>query len=182
MSYASDTSVSVERSRAHIEQLLLAKGAGQIMSAFDVLKGTAIIGWSMGGRMVRMSIPLPNRNDEAFTMEAEQLEPRRLTLENLAGGVMEELFQTAIDRVIASIDDQNTDPEKKRVITFTVAVVGDAKREALTIGVQCDVKLPKSYPAKAQARMGMHKGQLICVPAFEQGELFNDPVGRPRPI
>lgn len=112
----------------------------------------------------------------------EAREPRKLTLDNLAGGVMAELFDQAMDRVIASIDDANTDPEKKRVISFEIAVVGDAKRESLTIQVTHNVKIPKPYPAKAQARMGYHEGVLICVPAFEQTELFPNPTGRPQPV
>lgn len=112
----------------------------------------------------------------------EAAEPRKLTLDTLADGVMNELFESAMDRVIASIDDPNTDPEKKRMITFEVAVVGDSKRQSLTIQVTHNVKLPKPYPAKAQARMGYHQGVLICVPAFEQTELFPQPAGRPQPV
>lgn len=67
MSYATQTTVSVERSRAEIEQLLLAKGASQIMSAFDVAQGRAIFGFTMNGRMVRLAIPLPDRESKDFT-------------------------------------------------------------------------------------------------------------------
>lgn len=65
--YARTTSVSVEKSRAEIEKLLLGNGAGQIMSAFDVERGSAIVGWSMAGRMVRLSIPLPDGREKWFT-------------------------------------------------------------------------------------------------------------------
>lgn len=64
--YASSTSVSVERSRAEIERMVSVAGAGQFMAAFDNEKGTAIIGWTMNGRMVRMGIPLPDSTEERF--------------------------------------------------------------------------------------------------------------------
>lgn len=67
MTYAASTSVPVERTRAEIERLLLTKGAGQFMSAFDQVKGAALIGWTMEGRMVRLSIPLPDPHDKQFT-------------------------------------------------------------------------------------------------------------------
>lgn len=66
MSYATNTSVPVEKTRVDIERMLLQQGAGQIMSAFDAVKGTALIGWSMGGRMVRLSIPLPDPQEKRF--------------------------------------------------------------------------------------------------------------------
>lgn len=66
MSYASTTTVPVERSRQQIERLLAEKGASQIMSASDLTRGTAIMGWTMSGRMVRLSIPLPDRTDDRF--------------------------------------------------------------------------------------------------------------------
>lgn len=65
--YAKGTSVPVERTRAEIERLLGQHGAGQFMSATDAERGTAIIGWTMGGRMVRLSVPLPKPNAPEFT-------------------------------------------------------------------------------------------------------------------
>jgi hypothetical protein len=67
VSYAATTTVPIERSRAEIERLLLAKGASKFMSAFDQAQGKAIIGWTMEGRMVRLLIPLPDPAAREFT-------------------------------------------------------------------------------------------------------------------
>lgn len=67
MSYARQTVVSAERSKADVERLVMAFGAGQFMSAFDRKDGRAIIGWTLDGRMVRLAVPLPDPSDEKFT-------------------------------------------------------------------------------------------------------------------
>ena len=66
MAYASSTNVPIERTRMAIEELVREKGATQFMSAFDHEHGKAIIGWTMGGRMVRLAIPLPMPNEKQF--------------------------------------------------------------------------------------------------------------------
>ena len=70
MAYASGTSVPIERTRMAIEELCKEKGATQFMSAFDHEKGAAIIGWTMGGRMVRLSVPLPSPEERRFKPRA----------------------------------------------------------------------------------------------------------------
>jgi hypothetical protein len=67
MTYAAQTNVSVEKSRADIERLLLSKGAGQLMLAFDQVKGAAVVGWTMEGRMVQVSVPQPDPKAAEFT-------------------------------------------------------------------------------------------------------------------
>lgn len=66
MSYAATTSVSIERTRLQLEDLLKDRGATQFMSAFDHTSGSAIVGWTLGGRMVRLSIPLPAQDEKRF--------------------------------------------------------------------------------------------------------------------
>lgn len=65
MSYATDTTVSVEKSKAEIERLVARYGTAQFMSAWDN-RGRAIIGWTMDGRQVRIAVPLPNQEDPEF--------------------------------------------------------------------------------------------------------------------
>lgn len=57
--YAQDTRVPVSQSLDEIKRMVLSRGAGQFMQATDYEKGTAIVGWSMSGRMVRLTLPLP---------------------------------------------------------------------------------------------------------------------------
>lgn len=66
MSYAKDTEVPVEKSRVELERLVAKNGAGQFMSAFDHGRGMAQVGWTMKGRMVRLSIPLPKKDEKRF--------------------------------------------------------------------------------------------------------------------
>jgi hypothetical protein len=66
VSYASQTSVPIERTRLQIETLVREKGATQFMSAFDHEHGSAIIGWTLAGRMVRLQVPLPAPNEKRF--------------------------------------------------------------------------------------------------------------------
>lgn len=64
--YASKTEVPIERTRTEIERLVVLKGAGQFMSAADFEGGRAIVGWTSGGRMVRLAVPLPDPKDKRF--------------------------------------------------------------------------------------------------------------------
>lgn len=66
MSYATGTTVPVERTRIQIESLLRERGAGQFMSGMDHNDGRAMLGWTMHGRMVRVLVPLPKPNEERF--------------------------------------------------------------------------------------------------------------------
>jgi hypothetical protein len=65
MKYASDTSVSVEKSRAEIERLVQKYGASRFMSGWD--ESRAVIGFQMCGRALRFTLELPDRQSKAFT-------------------------------------------------------------------------------------------------------------------
>ncbi len=64
MSYATSTSVPVDRSRAEIESLLRRYGASQFVSGWNVSR--AAIGFVIGKLSVRFELPLPNPNDDVF--------------------------------------------------------------------------------------------------------------------
>ncbi len=59
MSYAEGTSVPVERSKAEIDGMLQRHGATQRMQAVDDDRGLAVVGFTMGGRQIRLEVPLP---------------------------------------------------------------------------------------------------------------------------
>lgn len=63
--YASETQVSVEKSRAEIEMILRRYGADQFVSGWDADK--AVIGFRAQGRFVRFTLPIPDRNAREFT-------------------------------------------------------------------------------------------------------------------
>ena len=67
--FAAKTSVSVSQSKAEIETILQRYGAAQFMSGWD--QSNAVIGFTMPigdqFRQVRFVLPMPDRNDRAFT-------------------------------------------------------------------------------------------------------------------
>jgi hypothetical protein len=67
MSYAADTSVSVEKSRAEIEATLARYGANKF--AYMVGDREAIIGFQAQGKFVKFTLPLPNQNSDEFRVQ-----------------------------------------------------------------------------------------------------------------
>lgn len=65
-SYAQDTSVSVERSRAEIESTLARYGANKFGYMTD--ERSAMIGFVMNEKAIKFTLPLPNPNAEEFTI------------------------------------------------------------------------------------------------------------------
>lgn len=64
--YAQDTSVSVERSRAEIESTLAKYGANKFGYMTD--ETSAMIGFVMNDKAIKFVLPLPNPNGEEFTV------------------------------------------------------------------------------------------------------------------
>ena len=64
--YAATTSVSVEKSRAEIENILARYGAGQFGYATDSDRGLATIQFTANDRHIRFVLQLPKRNDKQF--------------------------------------------------------------------------------------------------------------------
>ncbi len=64
--YATNTSVSVEKTRAEIETVLQRYGARQFAYAFDEDRCQATIQFNANDRIVRFLLPLPSRDDEEF--------------------------------------------------------------------------------------------------------------------
>jgi hypothetical protein len=65
--YAEDTSVPVEKSRAEIEGTLSRYGASRF--GYMTSDTEAVIGFVMNGRAIKFFLPLPNPNDEQFTVQ-----------------------------------------------------------------------------------------------------------------
>lgn len=66
MRYASDTSVSSEKSRIEIERTLQRYGAGRFMYGYGE-DGKAMVAFELMGRRIRFVLNLPDRNDARFT-------------------------------------------------------------------------------------------------------------------
>lgn len=63
--YAADTSVSTEKSRAEIERTLVRWKASQFMYGWD--QDRAVVGFVMRGRQLRFVLQMPDRNAREFT-------------------------------------------------------------------------------------------------------------------
>lgn len=63
--YAENTQVPVERSRAEIERTLQRYGAGAFMYGWD--QSQAVIGFDVDGRRYRISLSLPAKEDFTYT-------------------------------------------------------------------------------------------------------------------
>ena len=70
MRYAANTTVPVEKSKADIEKTITRHGADAYYSAMDRL--SASIGFRIDGRMIKIDIPLPNKDDFQSDAKYEQ--------------------------------------------------------------------------------------------------------------
>jgi hypothetical protein len=64
--YARGTPVEVVRTRTHIEDELRRRGASSFGYNVDDQTGLAVIAFTMAGLQVRMTLPLPGFDDDAF--------------------------------------------------------------------------------------------------------------------
>ncbi len=74
--YAADTSVSVESSRAEIERTLRRYGADSFVSGWD--RTQAMIGFAIDGRQVRFVLPMPDPTDFALTPTGRTRSPAQI--------------------------------------------------------------------------------------------------------
>lgn len=63
--YAAETKVPVGRSRDEIEKTLTRYGADQFVYGWS--EDGAAVGFRIGGRMIRMLVPMPAKNDRTIT-------------------------------------------------------------------------------------------------------------------
>lgn len=80
MSYAENTSVPVERSKAEIERMLTRYGADKFMVGSDQTR--AMLAFQIHGKMVQFTLPLPGRTEKRFThykARASWHEPKQRT-------------------------------------------------------------------------------------------------------
>lgn len=66
--YAAETEVSADRSRAEVERTLARYGATQFIYGWDREGGTAILGFRLQGRMIRLVVPMPSPDDPEFRL------------------------------------------------------------------------------------------------------------------
>jgi hypothetical protein len=71
-----------------------------------------------------------------------------VSLAEIRSGAVEELFQSALGKVLANIDDVNTSEKAKRSIVIKLEFTPKADRTATNIDVKVDVKLAGNKPVE----------------------------------
>ena len=108
--------------------------------------------------------------------------PNTMTLATVGDGALEELFQAALARVLANIDDPNTAAKAKRSITLSLSFEVDENRRSSTVRLNVGTKLAGTVPHTTHVHIGQHDGALAAVEAMPQAEMFPQPHGVPREV
>lgn len=90
------------------------------------------------------------------------IELKQVTLEEIGGGVVPELFDHELGRVLANIDDPNTDASKPREIVVKVRFAPSADRESASVVVAVASKLVGVKPAVTSVFIGREGGRLVA--------------------
>ena len=90
------------------------------------------------------------------------MDDRFVTLANLAGGAIPELFDREWKKVIANVQDPNTDPEQKRELTIKVVLEPNTKRELADVHVGISSKLASFREVDTLVYFGRSKGDHVA--------------------
>lgn len=107
---------------------------------------------------------------------------REFTLGTLGGGAAEELFADALDKVLANIDDPNTDWKARREVVLRLSFTTKEDRRVGDVAVSVATKLAGVKGVTAQVYYGRHEGRHAIVEGPKQDDLFTKPQGAPRPV
>lgn len=97
---------------------------------------------------------------------------KTLTLQTLANGVAEELFQLELDRVLNNIDDPNTDHKPARSIALIVTFQPDEDRRLAAVTVEAKTKLAGVRARGTVIFLGRRQGVMTAIEQLTQEELF----------
>jgi hypothetical protein len=98
-----------------------------------------------------------------------------VTLDNIGGGALAELFAMELARVLANIADVNTDEKGKRTIAISVSFK-PKDRDVADVELTCSSKLAPTAKVSTQVFMGRQAGKLIAVESDpRQSNLFDPP-------
>jgi hypothetical protein len=85
-----------------------------------------------------------------------------VTLDSLGGGLAQEIFSREMDRVLANIDDPNTDPQQSRKITLIVTFKPEKSRTHASVLVSSKSVLAGIRPAETEVHLYRHGGRLVA--------------------
>lgn len=95
---------------------------------------------------------------------------KHFDLEQFAGGKLSAQINRALERVTENIQDPNTDPEKMRKITVTIAFKPNAERNYIATAVETKTALAPELGAVTALNMGkdIRTGKVECVEIMNQ--------------
>jgi hypothetical protein len=122
-----------------------------------------------------------------FKVEAHLVRHETLTLNNLAEGAAEELFQHELSRVLENILDPNTEPEAKRQITLKVTFAPkegkDGERETSDVSLEVSSKLAAIRGVGSGLYLGRRSGKAVAVEATaKQVKMEWEEESKPTPL
>ncbi len=109
-----------------------------------------------------------------------------INIGNVCDGAALESFDTALQKVLANINDPNTSATKTRTITLTISITPKEDRTQLNTKFSCTTSVAAPIPSESRMFVAKDKdGNLYCVDKDpRQAVLFTPPKPRevPQPI
>lgn len=112
-----------------------------------------------------------------------EIEPDLITLNNLAGGALPELFAQELQRVLTNILDPNTEAEAKRSIRIDITFEPNPERTSCSHYVEVSSKVAPFNGAAGFMFVGRRRGEAVAVVnRMEQTQLRWDAESAPKPL
>lgn len=104
-----------------------------------------------------------------------------VTLANLAGGAVQELFEEELGKVLRNVADVNTEAEATREITIKIRIAPNEERRIADAGVAVTSKLAPIKRVTTVLYLGRHKGEMVAVESDpkQRGLFENKPDIKP---
>jgi hypothetical protein len=101
-------------------------------------------------------------------------EVSNVTLAELKGGALEELYERALALVLSDIQDANTDAKAKRQIVIKLSFKPSDDRSWTAVDAEVETKLPGPIPVSTSFALKYEQGVLVAHEPI-QSKLFADP-------
>lgn len=92
-----------------------------------------------------------------------------ISLEQLAGGALQEKFNTAVRQVLENMQDPNTSFKNKRAVTVKLAFIQNEARTETTVEMSVDTRLAPVMPVRTEMAIGKD---------LKTGELYAEEYGK----
>ena len=104
------------------------------------------------------------------------MELKKMTLENIGGGVLIERFDEALKKIIININDINTDPEETRSITLKLRIKPDKTRSRANYALDVQCKFAQTAPFGGHMYMATKDGNFIAFENNPKQLTFDDAI------